>query len=150
MTDLKTTRRAWWLTLLSLWLSCGWVVGGDARLPNEYKLKAVYLFNFTKFVDWPAHAFASTNAPLIIGLAIPVLMVAFIAASIYIPRLAAKPKSAAERAVWAAWNALPEGEESPVKHIASKLSMTPADVAFIVYPAETFGRWDDSQEPDLP
>ncbi len=32
------------------------------------------------------------NAPLIIGLAIPVLMVAFIAASIYIPRLAAKPK----------------------------------------------------------
>ena len=65
-------------------------------------------------------------------------------------RLAAKPKSAAERGVWAAWNALPEGEESPVKHIASKLSMTPADVAFIVYPAETFGRWDDSQEPDLP
>jgi hypothetical protein len=28
--------------------------------------------------------------------------------------------------------------------------MTPADVAFIVYPAEQFGRWEDGQEPDLP
>lgn len=57
--------------------------------------------------------------------------------------------TATERAVWAAWSSLAEDEPAPVKRIAADLGMDPADVAFIVYPAETFGRWDDSQEPDL-
>jgi hypothetical protein len=57
--------------------------------------------------------------------------------------------NATERAVWAEWNTLPDDEPSPVKRIAATLGMEPADVAFIVYPVETFGRWDDSQEPDL-
>lgn len=65
-------------------------------------------------------------------------------------RLSMKPRSATEKAVWAAWNALGENEPSPVKRIARELGMNTADVAFVVYPAETFGRWDDSQEPDLP
>ncbi len=34
---------------------------------NEYEAKAAFLFNFVKFVEWPAHAFADSNAPLIIG-----------------------------------------------------------------------------------
>lgn len=55
-----------------------------------------------------------------------------------------------ERRVWKVWNLLSDDEPSPVKRIARALDMTPADVAFVVYPAETFGRWDDSQEPDLP
>ena len=54
-----------------------------------------------------------------------------------------------ERAVWRKWHMLSRNEPSPVKRIARSLRMAPADVAFIVYPAETFGRWDDSQEPDL-
>lgn len=54
-----------------------------------------------------------------------------------------------EKAVWAAWGALPEDDKSPVKRIAKQLGMTPADVAFIVYPVEQFGRWHDEQEPDL-
>ena len=58
--------------------------------------------------------------------------------------------NATERVVWAAWNALPDDYPSPVKRIARHLNMTPADVAFIVYPAEQFGRWEDGQEPDLP
>lgn len=58
--------------------------------------------------------------------------------------------NATEQRVWKAWNLLSGNEASPVKRIARSLGMTPADVAFIVYPAETFGRWDDSQEPDLP
>jgi hypothetical protein len=57
--------------------------------------------------------------------------------------------TAVERAVWAAWNTQPKGEAAPVKRIAADLGMTAADVAFVVYPAETFGRWDDTQEPDL-
>lgn len=62
----------------------------------------------------------------------------------------AKSLTAVETAVWAIWNRLPDDEPSPVKRIAALLVIPPADVAFIVYPAETFGRWDDSQEPDLP
>jgi hypothetical protein len=34
--------------------------------PFEYKLKAVFLLNFAKFVQWPADAFASGSAPLTI------------------------------------------------------------------------------------
>lgn len=60
------------------------------------------------------------------------------------------PLTEKERRVWAVWNT-PECalHASPVKYIAAKLGMTPADVAFIVYPAEQFGVWEDKQEPDL-
>lgn len=36
--------------------------------PGEYQLKAAFLYNFAKFVDWPVAAFDRTNSPLIIGL----------------------------------------------------------------------------------
>jgi YfiR/HmsC-like len=35
--------------------------------PTEYEVKAVFLFNFTQFVDWPAAAFSDGSSPLIIG-----------------------------------------------------------------------------------
>ena len=35
--------------------------------PTEYEVKAVFLFNFSQFVDWPAAAFADGHSPLIIG-----------------------------------------------------------------------------------
>jgi hypothetical protein len=35
----------------------------SARAP-EYEVKAAFLFNFAKFVDWPAQAFAAPSAPL--------------------------------------------------------------------------------------
>ena len=34
---------------------------------REYQVKAVFLFNFTQFVEWPADAFAQADAPLVIG-----------------------------------------------------------------------------------
>lgn len=34
--------------------------------PNEYQIKAAFLFNFAKFVEWPADAFATPQAPFII------------------------------------------------------------------------------------
>lgn len=55
-----------------------------------------------------------------------------------------------ESNVWCVWSLLSDDEPSPVKRIARALNMTPADVAFIVYPAEQFGRWKDDQEPPLP
>ena len=35
---------------------------------TENKIKAVFLFNFTKFVDWPESAFMSQDSPFIIGI----------------------------------------------------------------------------------
>lgn len=34
---------------------------------REYQVKAVFLFNFTQFVDWPAVAFPDDQSPLTIG-----------------------------------------------------------------------------------
>ena len=34
---------------------------------TEYQVKALFLMNFTKYVDWPADAFAGTNTPMVIG-----------------------------------------------------------------------------------
>jgi hypothetical protein len=33
----------------------------------EYQLKAVFLFNFTKYVEWPASAFPDAQSPFVIG-----------------------------------------------------------------------------------
>jgi hypothetical protein len=38
-----------------------------AQSPSEYQVKAVFLFNFTQFVDWPAQSFADPRAPFVIG-----------------------------------------------------------------------------------
>jgi hypothetical protein len=37
--------------------------------PSEYQVKAAYLFNFLKFVDWPDDAFTDSLAPFVIGIA---------------------------------------------------------------------------------
>ena len=34
----------------------------------EYKIKAVFLFNFTQFVEWPANAFNKEDDPFVIGI----------------------------------------------------------------------------------
>jgi hypothetical protein len=53
--------------------------------------------------------------------------------------------------VWGEWNALADDNPSPVKTVARKLGLDPADVAAVVYPVETFALVsDDDQEPDLP
>jgi hypothetical protein len=36
--------------------------------PSEYQVKAAYLFNFLKFVEWPSDAFADSLAPIVIGI----------------------------------------------------------------------------------
>lgn len=33
----------------------------------EYQIKAAFLFNFAKFVEWPAKAFPQRNSPIVIG-----------------------------------------------------------------------------------
>ncbi len=41
--------------------------GADAEVPKEYQIKAAFLYNFTKFVEWPAARFASASSPIVIA-----------------------------------------------------------------------------------
>jgi hypothetical protein len=34
---------------------------------EEYQVKAVFLYNFSRFVDWPENSFNSPNAPFVVG-----------------------------------------------------------------------------------
>src|SRR3954452_914402 len=35
---------------------------------TEHQVKALFLFNFTKYVEWPSEAFKETNTPVTIGI----------------------------------------------------------------------------------
>lgn len=37
------------------------------QTPSEYEVKAAFLFNFAKFVEWPPEVFADTNSPMVVG-----------------------------------------------------------------------------------
>lgn len=47
------------------------VTPGDAAeehaISKEYQVKAAFLYNFTKFVEWPPRRFANAAAPIVIG-----------------------------------------------------------------------------------
>lgn len=45
-------------------LSCG---EGFAQGPTEYEVKAAYLYNFAKFVDWPSWTFDQTGGAMVLG-----------------------------------------------------------------------------------
>jgi hypothetical protein len=42
------------------------VAQAQSNSPSEYQLKAAFLFNFAKFIEWPQHAFATPQAPFTI------------------------------------------------------------------------------------
>lgn len=50
------------LLLLPLRIACA-APSGD----QEYALKAVFLYNFCRFIDWPDRAFDSPDEPMVIG-----------------------------------------------------------------------------------
>ena len=58
---------------IAVWLAAGaaTTVPSDTlaqSVPDpEYQLKAVFLFNFAQFVEWPASAFPNSQTPLVIG-----------------------------------------------------------------------------------
>jgi hypothetical protein len=57
-------RRLVWV----LGLACGSGLAAQAPPAAEYRLKAVFLFNFAQFVEWPASAFPEPDSPLVIGI----------------------------------------------------------------------------------
>ena len=59
------------MILLSLALVAGILarpLRGAPSPAGEYPLKAVFLFNFVQFVEWPVSAFADSKAPIILGI----------------------------------------------------------------------------------
>lgn len=54
------------LLLISLVLFSPPSAGADSDRLNENEVKAAYLYNFTKYVEWPAASFNRENTPLII------------------------------------------------------------------------------------
>ena len=41
---------------------------GDARPPTEYEMKAVFIYNFAKYIQWPGVATPETDKPFVVGL----------------------------------------------------------------------------------
>jgi hypothetical protein len=48
-------------------LVVGLAASVQAALSREYQVKAVFLFNFAQFVEWPSPAFPDAQTPLVIG-----------------------------------------------------------------------------------
>jgi hypothetical protein len=49
-------------------LLCGFVcLSMQTVINREYQVKAVFLFNFTQFVEWPANTFTGPETPIVIG-----------------------------------------------------------------------------------
>jgi hypothetical protein len=61
-------RKLWQIALLFTVFSALVNNAWAQQQPSEYELKAAFLFNFAKFVDWPPEAFAKTNSPIVIGI----------------------------------------------------------------------------------
>jgi uncharacterized protein DUF4154 len=41
---------------------------GGAEAPTEYQVKAVFVYNFSRFVEWPPQAFTAPDEPFVIGI----------------------------------------------------------------------------------
>ena len=69
-TGRSCTRRApvrWWLALLAWSVLAGTAAcAGDETVAKEYQIKAAFLYNFTKFVEWPPRHFADDHQPIVI------------------------------------------------------------------------------------
>lgn len=56
------------LTLAGVLCFGSWTaLGADAAVSKEYQLKAAFLYNFTKFIEWPPQRFPDETSPFIIG-----------------------------------------------------------------------------------
>jgi hypothetical protein len=44
-----------------------WHAAAESSSVREYQVKAAFLFNFAKFVEWPDSAFSNENSPIIIS-----------------------------------------------------------------------------------
>jgi hypothetical protein len=60
-------RRSTAILLLALFCgACPPIDRAQTEAPGEYQLKAAFLFNFAKFIDWPGTSFATPQSPFTI------------------------------------------------------------------------------------
>jgi hypothetical protein len=53
--------------ILGVLLRAGSVRAAETPALSERQVKALFLFNFAKYVEWPAGAFSNSSAPIVIG-----------------------------------------------------------------------------------
>ncbi|HTC65986.1 MAG TPA: YfiR family protein [Candidatus Acidoferrum sp.] len=49
------------------WTASAGAQAGEASDSSEYLVKAGFIYNFAKFVEWPSTAFAEPDSPIVIG-----------------------------------------------------------------------------------
>jgi hypothetical protein len=69
----KSMFRRLQILIVALSISLSWAPGAFAQSPevsdsSEYLIKAGFIFNFAKFVEWPSNAFAQPDSPIVIGI----------------------------------------------------------------------------------
>src|ERR1700756_4438432 len=50
------------------WAPAAFAQGRDSSDSSEYLIKAGFIFNFAKFVEWPPATFAQPESPIVIGI----------------------------------------------------------------------------------
>jgi len=60
--------RATLIACLSLALLLPADASAQESQPSEYQVKAAFLFNFAKFVEWPSESFPNVTSPMVIGI----------------------------------------------------------------------------------
>ena len=60
--------RLHWIAGAALWHALGGapVFGADPDAPSEYAVKAAFLYNFAKFIEWPQAASGVTRGPIVL------------------------------------------------------------------------------------
>jgi len=69
-----TSRRGWRRLALLAVLNLLAAVSAEAEgafVSKEYQIKAAFLYNFTKFIEWPPQAFADASSPIVLGVSCP-------------------------------------------------------------------------------
>ena len=59
-----TASRVAWLLAVLVWSCAQTIVAAEMPALTEYQVKALFLVNFAKYVDWPPKAFADGGAPI--------------------------------------------------------------------------------------
>lgn len=57
----------WRAFVASLLMPLSVAAGEEPEVSKEYQVKAAYLFNFVKYVEWPADRFANAESPIVVG-----------------------------------------------------------------------------------
>ena len=53
--------------MLAALLSLNTAAAYGEEISKEYQIKAAFVYNFTKFVSWPAQSFAAADSPIVVG-----------------------------------------------------------------------------------